>query len=231
MGESAPTSSKPSPSVLFHINVSTMSETAQIVQEYFQQRGIQVYLNTIPMTGATRLQFIENIKSCKIYVIFLDLEWATSAECQIEYNFALNLNTQNKDRTPVFIPIAFPDLVWNCKPHVELLSTNTNLITIEKTETPLSVAEKVYQDVHAKLKLIESGQKVTSSPTNKHLSDYDIDEICAFVEGLGLKSQPFRENAVEGKDLLDFSDEDITNYLEVQPLGLKKLREKMKEIQ
>eukprot|EP00238_Polyblepharides_amylifera_P014788 CAMPEP_0196575154 /NCGR_PEP_ID=MMETSP1081-20130531/4691_1 /TAXON_ID=36882 /ORGANISM="Pyramimonas amylifera, Strain CCMP720" /LENGTH=304 /DNA_ID=CAMNT_0041893361 /DNA_START=32 /DNA_END=946 /DNA_ORIENTATION=- len=74
--------------------------------------------------------------------------------------------------------------------------------------------------------------KATSSPgaaPGKKIADMSVEDVCAFVDSIGLPRQLFVENGVDGDMLLDLSDEELQGELKLKPLQIKKLKTKMAE--
>lgn len=60
---------------------------------------------------------------------------------------------------------------------------------------------------------------------------WDLDEVCIWLKciGLGEKTEPFRENTVDGESLLSLAQEDLTSELGLSNLQAKKVLRNLKE--
>ena len=123
---------------MISINVKTMTTSAIVLKEYFESKGVSCWI-CVDMEGGIdyREEIVAAVKKCKIFLPLINSEWASSGECKDEYNFAKRLNltshesgktVEGSPRLPVILPIAFPNLIWDQHPHVELLAASTNFI-------------------------------------------------------------------------------------------------------
>lgn len=123
---------------MISINVRTMGDTAKFLKEFFERHEISCWI-CVQMDGGIdfRDAIVDAVKKCHIFLPLINSEWASSGECKDEFNFAKRLNLtshesgrslEGENRLPVILPIAFPNLVWNQYPHVELLASSTNFI-------------------------------------------------------------------------------------------------------
>jgi len=125
--------------VMISLHVASMRDSAISLKKYLQSKGLSVWICVDSILGGDnyRTEIIKTLKACSVIIPLINNEWALSGECQDEYAFAkrLNLTSHESGRTkreearkPIFIPIAFPNLVWNAHPQVELLAASTNFI-------------------------------------------------------------------------------------------------------
>jgi hypothetical protein len=65
--------------------------------------------------------------------------------------------------------------------------------------------------------------------TGKDPKEYDVDEVCLWLNAIGLDSKvdAFRENAVDGDMLVALTAEDLTNELGLSNLQAKKVLQKL----
>lgn len=128
--------------VMVSINVRTMKDSALKLKAFLEQHNIRTWVCVNMEAGVNyREEIVRAVKSCEIFIPLINDEWASSGECQDEYSLAkrLNLTSYEKEiakppqpRKPVILPIAFPNLVWDKYPHVELLAASTNFLVHDK---------------------------------------------------------------------------------------------------
>jgi len=124
--------------VMISINVKTMRKSAEMLKKLFEGHGISTWICCQIKGGNDfRDEIVKAVKTCKVFLILMNNEWAASGECKDEFNLAkrLNLTSHETERTvsgqqrlPAIVPIAFPNLLWTGHAHVELLAANTNFL-------------------------------------------------------------------------------------------------------
>jgi len=144
--------------VMFSIHVKTMKETATLLKNVLQNYGIKVWMCTDMRVGESyRAEIVKAITSCKIFIPFINTEWALSGECEDEYNLAKRRNltsheegrtTRSQSRQPIIFPIAFKGLDWNKYPHVQLLAANTNFVVHDDLSFLTGNVEKTVTEIH-----------------------------------------------------------------------------------
>ncbi|KAK3280163.1 hypothetical protein CYMTET_11988 [Cymbomonas tetramitiformis] len=72
-----------------------------------------------------------------------------------------------------------------------------------------------------------STEVAESASSGKTISEFTVDEICTWVEGLGMESEPWRQNTITGKDMEHLSDEDMQGDLGLTRLQVKKIRREL----
>lgn len=116
---------------MISLNVASMLPVARRLAKLLNARGVKTWMCT-EMDGGVdfRKEISAAVKQCTVFVPLINEAWATSAECEFEYNFALRLNltSKAKPRLPVVIPICFPDLNWTGHDHVMMLMASTNAL-------------------------------------------------------------------------------------------------------
>ena len=126
--------------IFISINVSTMLNSAKILQTELKKQGYRVWVCTDMMGGVDfRDSIVQAVKQCHIFIPMINNAWALSGECRDEFSLAKRLHltshesgrsdkSKNEPRLPVFIPIAFSDLQWNEHSHIQLLASSTNFL-------------------------------------------------------------------------------------------------------
>jgi hypothetical protein len=129
--------------IFLSVHISSMGDCAKRVKDCIDKQigqGGKVFLCT-DLTGGVsyRDEIIKAVKECKVFIAFMNEEWAQSGECESEFLLAKRLNLTSHERQatqppqprrPMFLPIAFPNLnPWNRFPHVELLAASTNFVS------------------------------------------------------------------------------------------------------
>ena len=127
--------------VFLSVHIASLGAVAAVVKQALERQGKRVFLCTdLPGGVNFRDEIIKAVKSCKVFVPFMNSEWALSGECQSESEFALKLHlasherkatTHPQARRPIFLPVAFPNLnPWNRFRHAELLASSTNFVSL-----------------------------------------------------------------------------------------------------
>ena len=101
-----------------------------------RQFGIQSFVSTNMSAGEDYRQAITvNAVKCKVFVPFINEEWARSEECIIEFNCALRSYTTSK--TPQIVPIIIGGFQWIDVveyPDVYNITANTNCAVLQNND-------------------------------------------------------------------------------------------------
>lgn len=131
--------------IFLSVHVSSLGDCAKRLKDTIERKlqmgsnGTKVFLCTDLAGGVNyRDEIIKGVKDCKVFIAFMNEEWAQSGECESEFLLAKRLNLTSHERhatkapqsrRPLFLPIAFPNLnPWTRFPHVELLGASTNFV-------------------------------------------------------------------------------------------------------
>ena len=153
----------------------------------------------------------EALQNCKALIAVMTPRYLTSDYCKKELYMA------SDEKKPIF-PIVLGKVDFSkCDGGVRYTISSLNRIAFDDAG-----------DQKAFAKLLEGlKRQVKPSIREKLLKNFTVDEVCAFMESLGISSEPFKANSVSGEDLAHLTDEDFKTELRLKPLQIKKLRRHM----
>jgi hypothetical protein len=178
-----------------------------------ESSGFSVWMDTEDIhTGSDWHSAVgDALQNCKALIVVITARYLTSEYCKKELYMA------SDEKKPVF-PVVLGD--------VDFSKSDSGV------RYAISSLNRIYfsnaSDQKAFAKLLEGlKHKVVPSITKKPLKNFTVDEVCAFVEGLDISSELFKENSVSGEDLYHLGDEDLKTELKLKPLQIRKLRRHM----
>jgi len=127
--------------IFISLNVNSALKYAQSLQEYLKyQLGLEIFI-CVDMVGGTsyREQIVDAVESCLVFIPLINKDWADSAECGDEFNFArrTNLTSHKAGRTkppqprlPVILPIYFKGFDFLAYKDIRLLASSVNFIEL-----------------------------------------------------------------------------------------------------
>lgn len=153
----------------------------------------------------------EALQNCKALIAVMTPRYLTSDYCKKELYMA------SDEKKPIF-PIVLGKVNFSkCDSGVRYTISSLNRIAFDDAA-----------DQKAFAKLLEGlKRQVKPSIREKLLKDFTVDEVCAFMESLGISSKPFKANSISGEDLAHLTDEDFKTELRLKPLQIKKVRRHM----
>ncbi len=207
-----------------------------------QSAGYSVWLDTedIPSGSEWHAEIGEGLRSCKALVAVITQKYVRSKYCKNELFMA---DSSHKAIFPVFLE------------EVDVSTEDAGVSYTISSINWIRVApgEEGYREGVARLlkgmmdKGIAPSGGVSSHPvdpdvhpcqtvdvqtkpqeSSKPLKRFSVVEVCLFVSELELNPRLFRENSVGGEDLLELTEEDMKNELELKPLQVRKLQRKIK---
>jgi len=202
--------------LMISINVRTLGEVAKELKTLIEdQLNAKVWI-CVDMTGGQnyRDEIVKAIDKAFAVILLVNNDWAESAECEDEYNYAkrLHLTSKSDPRKPFIIPVAFPDLDWQKRSHIRLLMSSTNAIVVKEPNT--QVVWPLLKDALVGLGLVQS--LVDSSGKidfNKHIDrnvflKFNSAQVVQWLEHVGLSNMKkgVLDNEVTGQDLVDNAD-------------------------
>ena len=110
-------------------------------------------------------------------------------------------------------------------PDSSLLATGSNDKTIQiwriTDVAALNFTQPLYQSKVSHVPIGDSVQPAIAEKACKRLVLWDMDEVCKWLEELGLQqySEVFRANAIDGAELFQMTNELLANELGISPLG------------
>ena len=126
-----------------------MNQHARNFEEKLRKMGLKVFICTSLRPGEDFRQSITvNAVKCKLFIPFINEQWAMSEECIFEYNCALRSYTTK--RTPQFVPIIIGGFQWIDVikyPDVYNITANTNCAVLTDNNWG-----KLFQEIIASIK-------------------------------------------------------------------------------
>jgi len=211
--------------LMISINVRTMGETTKEIKALIEEQlNAKVWICT-DMTGGQnyRDEIVKAVDRAYAVILFVSNDWAESAECEDEYNYAkrLNLTSKSEPRKPYIIPIAFPDLDWQKRSHIRLLMSSTNAIIVKDSsaEALWSLLKETLITLGLVENLVSGSVKIDfSKPISGDVFlKFNNAQVVQWLEHVGLSNMKkgVIDNELSGQDLLD-----NVNSESLQELGL-----------
>ena len=126
-----------------------MNKYASQLEEKLQKHGIKSFLCTRMKPGEDfRNAITVNAVKCRLFVPFINEEWAKSEECTFELNCVLRSYATTK--TPQIVPIIIGGFSWIDVvkyPHVYNITANTNCAVLQNDDW-----DKVFEEIITMLK-------------------------------------------------------------------------------
>jgi len=216
---------------MISLNVRTMTEVAKALKLNIEEQfNAHVWICTDMVGGMVyRDEIVKAVDKAYAVILLVNNDWAESAECEDEYNYAkrLNLTSKIEPRQPLLLPIAFPDLDWQKRGHVRLLMSSTNAIVVKE-----ATVSSVWPQLKETLLTLNIPQAVFkkdgSIDFTKHISrdillKFTCEQVLKWIDNHGLV--PLRkhaeENFITGQDLVDLTPEDLEGF-KIPPFQIKK---------
>eukprot|EP01099_Mayorella_cantabrigiensis_P003413 TRINITY_DN261_c0_g1_i12.p1 TRINITY_DN261_c0_g1~~TRINITY_DN261_c0_g1_i12.p1 ORF type:complete len:582 (-),score=170.84 TRINITY_DN261_c0_g1_i12:273-1784(-) len=184
-----------------------------------------------------RSEIVDTVDHIDVMILMIDAEWATSGECEAEFNLAYrkHLVSKQSPRKPTFLPVVFPNLDWNAHKHVRLLLASTNAIVVSQQKDMHEIGELLLSSIK-NLGIEPRSPKVGETSSQKEsqvketrnlqkaLQYWSPEDVCYFLgeNGYGSLIPKFKENQVNGLDLLQSSDEELKEGLGVNSFFIRK---------
>lgn len=217
---------------MISLNVRTMTEVAKALKLNIEEQfNAHVWICTDMVGGMVyRDEIVKAVDKAYAVILLVNNDWAESAECEDEYNYAkrLNLTSKIEPRQPLLLPIAFPDLDWQKRGHVRLLMSSTNAIVVKE-----ATVSSVWPQLKETLLTLNIPQAVFkkdgSIDFTKHISrdillKFTCEQVLKWIDNHGLV--PLRkhaeENFITGQDLVDLTPEDLEGF-KIPPFQIKKI--------
>jgi len=214
--------------LMISLHVRTMAQVASELKEQIEKNfNAHVWICT-NMTGGQnyRDEIVKAIDKAYAVILLVNNDWAESAECEDEYNYAkrLNLTSKHNPRKPLLLPIAFPDLDWQKRSHVRLLMSSTNAIVIKNTS-------EIWPQLKSSLEVSIASETVTDNNidfnnlTREIFIKLTTKQVLEWAEhgSLTFLKKSVEENNMTGVDLADLvSDKDLESF-GLSPFQVKKV--------
>jgi len=204
--------------LMISLHVRTLAQVASELKEQIEKTfNAHVWICT-NMTGGQnyRDEIVKAIDKAYAVILLVNNDWAESAECEDEYNYAkrLNLTSKHNPRKPLLLPIAFPDLDWQKRSHVRLLMSSTNAIVIKNNS-------EIWPQLKASLEASIASETVIDNNidfnnlTREIFIKFTTKQVLEWVEhaSLNFLKKVIEENSITGIDLADIvSDKDLESF-------------------
>eukprot|EP00056_Hartaetosiga_gracilis_P003210 m.60985 g.60985 ORF g.60985 m.60985 type:complete len:534 (-) comp11371_c0_seq2:269-1870(-) len=228
---------EPKTQVMISFHIQTMRPFVTRLYNVLRRRGVSVWICTESLVGGShwRKEISRAIRECTVFIPVINKEWVNSGECEIELNMALYRHLHADDRTPQFYPLLHHSVPPQDEKIAHVMAQFNARALNDSNEFLTEVADGVVSLLGDSCKLVPpaptmENQTVETKDFPSSLDLFTIEDVCRFVESIGLDSSPFRVNAVNGKDLHEFEmefesgDDSLYKELNLNKLQLRKLR-------
>ena len=213
----------PCPDVFISYNrASTSPQFLDSLTDQLQAGGCSVWRDSTHIAGGREWHgaVAQALTKSKHFLCLLTEGYLQSRHCINELFLA---DTKKKNIFPVFLS----DLDMDASPGVSLVLSSLQWIKPhlsgqDWTVVASQVAAQVLKGLPAR------GVQEAAKP----LDSYTVGEVCKLVQGLELDSALFHANTVSGEDLLQLTEQDMREELNMRPLQIRKLKQhihKMKQ--
>lgn len=128
--------------IFISLHVASSLKYAQSLKSYLERHfNCSIFICTNMMGGISyREQIVDGIESCKLFIPLINIEWAESAECGDEFNYARRINLIShksgktktpQPRFPVIIPVYYKDFDFMQYKVIRLLASSVNFLPLD----------------------------------------------------------------------------------------------------
>lgn len=134
---------------MISLNVGTMKHVAINLFNYLTGLNYRVWVCLHMEAGdAFRIEIARSAAQCKAFIILLNEAWASSRECEYEFNVATRKNLTRG--SPLILPVvmggALFGLIGDKYPAVDAMLCNTNALVLERHDDP-EERDRVWKDL------------------------------------------------------------------------------------
>jgi len=123
------------PDIMISFNAKTMKKTAKQLKLLIQKQYFTVFISSDITAGtAYREEINAAAFTCRVFIALINEEWASSKECDLEYNIVLNRYLHPSENRPLIIPVIIGD--WEITKYNSLIALKSiiQFIKVENIE-------------------------------------------------------------------------------------------------